>query len=180
MTTTPASPIVNRFGRKPGRGIRPWLLLPKVIAICIYVGGLASVLGMLIASGFASMDVSDARRELVLNVVSRLMVFLVVPALLIAMMMGIALFCQHPKEFSRMRWWRLKMLLLFVVIPTSHFFCRSRFTLLRDASDRIVSTSLAHQLMWGLAGALAGSVLIFILGRIKPRLGTPTLKRPTE
>ena len=32
-------PYTNIFGRKPGRGVRPWLLIPKVIAVATFVGG---------------------------------------------------------------------------------------------------------------------------------------------
>src|SRR5580765_4569297 len=80
--------IENRYGRKGGRGIRPWLLIPKIIAVIVYVGGLAS--------DFTSLDLADPRRQLVLHQVSRLMVFLVVPALLLALVMGFALLMQFP------------------------------------------------------------------------------------
>ncbi len=34
--------VPNQFGRKGGRGLRPWLLLPKMLAVGLYLGGLAA------------------------------------------------------------------------------------------------------------------------------------------
>ncbi|HEY7087424.1 MAG TPA: hypothetical protein VH518_04995 [Tepidisphaeraceae bacterium] len=172
MTQSPVQPeIVNIYGRKGGRGIRPWLLLPKVIAVAIYVGGLTGVLGLWLASDFTSLELNDPRRALVLDQVSRLMVFLVVPALLVAIIFGIALLLQHPKQLLRMRWLQVKLIGLAILIPSSHFYCRARFTLLRQATDHTQSDEWARQLTLGLLVALLGSICVVILGRLKPRLG---------
>jgi uncharacterized membrane protein len=162
---------VNIHGRKGGRGVRPWLLIPKVIAIAIYVGGLATVLGLWLFSDFASIPLGDPRRELVLRVVSRLMVFVVVAALLISIALGIALFLQHPRMFARSRWFQVKALLIAFVVPVSHFYCRWCFTHLAEVTDPSANAILARQLTAGLVFALVGSVLIVIIGRLKPRLG---------
>jgi hypothetical protein len=168
MTKSP----VNRFGRKGGRGIRPWLLIPKVIAVMIYIGGLTAALGLWIGSDFSSFDLSDPRRKLVLDQVGHLMVFLVVPALLAAMGFGVALLLQHPAQFLRMRWLQVKLIGLVILIPLAHLFCRSRMVALRQATDAATNQALAHQLRWGLGLTLAGSIVVVILGRLKPRLGT--------
>jgi uncharacterized membrane protein len=163
--------IVNKFGRKGGRGIRPWLLLPKVIAFCVYLGGLTTVLVLWVASDFQSLDLGDPRRKMVLDQVSRLMVFLVVPALLVTIVLGVSLLMQYPRHFLRTRWLRVKLLSLVIVIPASHFYCETRFVQLRVVSDQQRSNVLARQLTMGLGGALIGSAWIVVMGRLKPRLG---------
>src|SRR4051794_27195763 len=112
----------NHSARQSRPGARPWLLISKVIAFSIYIGGLATVLALWIASGFTSFDLTDPRRTLVLDQVGTLMVFLVVPALLLAIFLGVGLLLQHPKQFIRMRWMQVKLLSLTILIPFSHLF----------------------------------------------------------
>ncbi|HVT90832.1 MAG TPA: hypothetical protein VHD56_18405 [Tepidisphaeraceae bacterium] len=164
-------PIVNRHGRVGGRGIRPWLLAPKIVAVIIYVGGLATVLGLWNASDFKSLSLTDPRRTLVLDQVSRLMVFLVVPALLVALISGLALLMQHPRVFLKTPWIRVKIIALLILIPASHFYCRSCFIALRNATNQSASDSVANQLNIGFILAFAGSVCIVLIGRFKPRFG---------
>lgn len=163
--------IVNKYGRNGGRGIRPWLLIPKIIGVMVYVGGLATVLGLWVASDFKSLDLHDPRRQLVLDQVSRLMVFLVVPALILALLMGFALLMQFPKMFIRTRWWQVKFLALAIVIPSAHFYCRAKFTGMKGAIDKTTSDVLAGEFTIGMSAALAGSIGVVILSRLKPRLG---------
>jgi hypothetical protein len=167
MTAT----YVNKFGRKPGRGIRPWMLLPKIVAIAVYIGGLASVLAIWLFSDIAALPLADPRRQFILDLVGSLMVRLVVPALLLAMLLGAGLFLQYPRHFLLIRWWQTKMVLLAIVIPTSHFFCRWQFLILRHTDQQATSALAARRLAWGLAFALVGSILVVSLGRLKPRLG---------
>jgi uncharacterized membrane protein len=162
---------VNRFGRKGGRGIRPWLLLPKILGVIVYVGGVATVLGLWLASDFTSLELTDPRRILVLHQVSRLMVFLVVPALLMAILFGIALLLQHPGPFLRMRWLQVKIVCLLILIPSSHFYCRTQFTVLKRTTDKLTSDGAASRFAAGMAAALLGSLCIVVIGRLKPRLG---------
>jgi uncharacterized membrane protein len=171
MTMTESTRITNRFGRKGGRGVRPWLLIPKVIAVAVYVGGLAAVLGLWIASGFGSIPLGDPRRGLVIDLVSRLMIFVVVPGLLVAMILGVALLLQLPRQFLRMRWLQVKLVSLAVLIPAGHLFCSSRLAMLRHATDASTNASVAREFTLGLALSLGGSIWIVILGRLKPRLG---------
>ncbi|HMB96084.1 MAG TPA: hypothetical protein VKK61_08610 [Tepidisphaeraceae bacterium] len=149
---------------------RPWLLLPKIIAFCVYVGGLATVLGFWIASDFTLLDLADPRRQLVLDQMGRVLVFLVVPALLATILFGILLLI-HTPQLLRMRWMRVKLISLIILIPASHFFCETRFSLIRHASDRSRSDSLAHQLTIGFVVSFAWAIWIVVLGRLKPRLG---------
>jgi hypothetical protein len=170
MTQT-TQPILTLPSRRAGRGVRAWLLIPKVIAVAIYVGGLAAVLGVWIFSDFASIPLDDPRHELVLRIVSRLMVFVVVAALLLAIALGAALFLQHPRLFLRARWFQVKAGLIAIVVPVSHFYCRWCFTQLAHVTDAAANAALARQLTAGLTFALLGSILIVIIGRLKPRFG---------
>lgn len=169
---------VNKPELSKGRSIRPWLLIPKIIGVMIYVGGVATVLGLWLASDFTSMDITDPRRQLVLHQVSRLMVFLVVPALILALLMGTALLLQQPKVFLRTRWWQIKFLALAIVIPAAHFYCRAKFTILKETTSKATSDAVASQFTMGLTAALIGSIGVVVLSRLKPRLGQKTTSSP--
>jgi uncharacterized membrane protein len=162
----------NMYGRRGGRGVRPWLLVPKVVAIALYVGGLAAVTFIWVGSRYNAMAPDDARRQWVLNLVGRMMVFFVVPALLIAMVLGVLLLLQHPRVYLRMRWLRVKLLLLLIVIPFGHFWCRTQTLKLRDAGTSIEARNVAaSRLSMGLIGTLIGSIGVVVIGRSRPRLG---------
>lgn len=163
--------IINIHGRRGGRGLRPWMLIPKVVAFSVYIGGLTTVLGLWIASDFTSLGLDDPRRALVLRLVGRLMVYVVVPALLVTIGLGIALLMQFPAVMLRMRWMQLKLASLMLLVPASHFFCETRFVILRQATEKALSDSAARQFTLGIACALIGSIWIVALGRLKPRFG---------
>jgi len=166
------SEYANRFGRRGGRGIRPWLLVPKVIAVCIYIGSLASATAIWLASDFPALAPNDPHRLWVMNLVGRLVMYLVVPALLAAMAFGVALFLQHPRQFIRMRWLIVKLISLAILIPSAHAACSSRLAILRRAFEQSTADdAAAWQLAAGLLITLAASIWIVILGRLKPRLG---------
>lgn len=167
----PAEPR-NIHGRKPGRGARPWLLLPKLIFVAFYLGGLAATVALWLISRFPALHPSDPKRLWTLNLVGNLLEFFVVPALLLAIIMGLALLLQMPRLFLRMRWMIVKLISLFLLIPASHFYLSSRLALLRQAFLNDTSDpTLERQFTWGLLAALAGSTWIVILARLKPRLG---------
>lgn len=151
--------------------MRPWLLIPKVIAFTLYVGGLAAVLGLWLASDFASLDLHDPRRQFVLAQVRSLMIFLVVPALLLAIALGIGLLMQFPRQLLRMRWMQVKLVSLFILVPLAHLYCESRFVALRRVTEQAASDQYAAQFTVGLLAVLVGSIWIVVLGRLKPRFG---------
>lgn len=172
---------VNQFGRKSGRGIRPWLLLPKVIAIGLCLGGLAAALVLWLASGFEGLPANDPRRLDLIGQMRTLMLCLIVPALLAAIIFGVLLLLQHPRAFVRMRWLIVKLASIAVVVAGGHVFVSSRLRLLRDGYHAgIADPSAARQFALGLAAVLAGSVWITILGRLKPRLGQNWAKTYTQ
>jgi uncharacterized membrane protein len=164
-------PYTNVHGRKPGRGIRPWLIAAKVIAVALYVGGLASVTFIWLTSDYNALPPDDPRRQWLLNLVGRMMVYFVVPALLVAMLLGVLLLLQHPRVFLRMRWLQVKLILLLILIPAGHFWCRARVRELRNLhAPPKVHHLAARGLSWGLVGTLVGSVVVVVIGRTKPRL----------
>jgi hypothetical protein len=163
---------VNRFGRRQGRGIRPWLLLPKVVAVGLYLGGLGAALVVWLTGDLASLDKGDPRRVWIINEVAGLMVWLVVPSVHCAMVLGVGLLLQHARQLLRMRWLVVKLASLAVLLPAAHWFCASRLASLRQAATaHTANDGAAAQFAWGSVLALAGSLWIVVLGRLKPRLG---------
>lgn len=190
---------VNQHGRKPGRGIRPWLLIPKVLAVGIYFGTVvtATVLwfrgptasphgeqsavessGELggepgIQTGIQTGIQSGIEQTLAhIDLISFLFRFVIVPALLATMLFGILLLLQHPRVLSRMRWWRVKMVSLAIFIPSMHLFMSSALASLREATQSHASTAgIEGQLNVGFVVTLLCSGWFIYLGRHKPRLG---------
>lgn len=174
-TTRPARTYVNVFGRRPGRGIRPWLLIPKVLAVAVYLGGLAAATFIWISGGYTALPAGDPRRAWLLDLVGQLMVLLVVPALLAALTLGALLFLQYPGTFLRMRWIRTKLLTLLILIPAGHFWCRAQTQVLRDGQATAERQMIAaNRLSTGMSATLAGSVFVVAIGRLKPRFGQAT------
>ncbi|MCY2951306.1 MAG: hypothetical protein NTU53_04925 [Planctomycetota bacterium] len=162
----------NRFGRRPGRGRRPFILLPKLIALALFVGSLASLLIIWFGSAFTSLPPADPRRLLLLRLISLLVRFLTIPALLAALLFGLALFLQHPRQFIRMRWLIVKLATLAILMPAAHLFLYTRMELLRDAfAHHTTNPPAESQFAYGFATVLAISIFVVILGRLKPRLG---------
>ena len=176
MTTTERAsetPVAaNVHGRRGGRGVRPWLLVPKVVAIALYVGGLAAATFVWVGGDYNAIPAGDPRRAWLINLVGRMMVYLVVPALIVAILLGVLLLLQHPGIYLRMRWLRAKLLLILLVIPFGHFWCRAQTLQLRDpAASPEAQSAAARRLSFGLAGTLAGSIIVVVIGRSRPRLG---------
>ncbi len=168
---------VNKSGRKPGRGIRPWLLIPKVLCVAIVFGGLVAALAI-------SMRVHQATPRQWLVVISDLnWIFTraIVPGLLGSIGFGIALLMQHPRELIRMRWLRLKLLLLVVGLPTLHLWMSHLLSGMRESATEAEKLTnmlgepvrLEHwtQFRIGLVIGVATVALIICIGRQKPRLG---------
>lgn len=163
---------INIYGRRGGRGIRPWLIIPKIIFIAMYLGGLAAVTFIWITSDFNSLAPDDPRRAWVLHLVGLLMVRFVVPCLVVVLILGIVLLAQMPRVFLRMRWLQVKLIALVILIPTGHFWCRARVNVLRNPhAPPGVHQIAARELSQGLVGTLLGSIAIVAIGRLKPRFG---------
>ncbi len=156
----------NKHGRKPGRGIRPWLLLPKVLAVGMYFGGQAAVMTL----WYCPPRINIIRPSM--TYAAFLFSLLVLPALLVTDSFGILLLLQHPKLLLRQRWLQVKLALLALVLPAMHLFFVARFNTMGD-ENRLLADRLraAEQLDWGLPLLLLATMGIIILGRLKPSLG---------
>lgn len=166
-----SSGYVNRFGRRGGRGFRPWLLLPKVIAVAIYLGGLSAVLLILATSRLGQLDPTDPRHGAAIQQISLLFRRLIIPSMVAAIVLGVGLLLQHPRVFLQMRWVQIKLLSLAILLPCGHFYCRSYMKLMRQAVDQQTAVSAARHLTVGVAAVLIGSAWVIVVGRLKPRFG---------
>jgi hypothetical protein len=102
MSTT----YTNKHGRKQTRGARPYLLLPKVLCVGAYFGGL---LAMLVAE-----EAGEIHRVIVL------------PALGAAMLLGAGLLAMHGGILLKMRWLSTKLLLTMFGLVGGHIWFESR------------------------------------------------------
>ncbi|MEX0777156.1 MAG: hypothetical protein WD042_15735 [Phycisphaeraceae bacterium] len=160
--------------RSPTRGLRPWLLIPKVIAVGLFAGGLAAaaVLWFAHSAELARFDKPRPQDLWLVNVLGTMFRYLIIPALLAAIVLGISLFLQHPRIFLRLRWLQVKLTIVLVMTPASHLWMSSRLGVLRQAYEGGATNAAAvAQLNLGFAVTLAWVVLVIVLGRLKPRLG---------
>ncbi len=173
--------FVNQFGRRPGRGVRPWLLIPKLLAVAVYFGGLAAAAALWWDGGWGRLDKADPSRLLLVERVSVIFVRVVVPGLVAAMLLGTVLLWHHGRVLLRMRWLRLKLVMVAIGVPTMHLIMSSRLGQLRQAAvDHQVNDSAASQFTWALIVLIAWSLALIVLGRLKPRLGQPTASWSTQ
>jgi hypothetical protein len=160
----------NIHGRKPGRGWRPWLLIPKYAAAAVFLGGLVSLLVLGFLPPAPTTQDGWARLSALIH---DAYAFVIVPGLLGALILGVLLALAHPLTFIRMRWLQLKLVLITAFVPTLHVFMSHRSIALRDAvarEDFAAAAQLRQELMAGTLTAIAFALLIIVLGRLKPRL----------
>lgn len=167
-----ATEYVNIHGRRWGRGIRPWLLVPKVICVSVFLGGLVSVLvlGYLPAPPATHEGWLDHARFL-----RRAYVCVIVPALVGAMFMGLLLLSAHFTALIRMRWMQVKLVLMAVFVPSMHTYMQNRSIALREVlesnGDLALAGTLRGDMLAGNVATLAFALAAMFLGRVKPRLG---------
>jgi hypothetical protein len=159
--------LANVHGRKPTRGLRPWLLIPKVVAVG-FVLGLSIVELLLTNWARQSADFGDAdyaAHDLFL--VKHFLTHFLEPAVGLAALLGLLLFLQHPAVFLRQRWWQGKMVLL-AATGAASLWLAGRLELLGPGS----LSSLWRQVAWGQWGLIGLTISVIVLGRLKPRLGS--------
>ena len=164
---------VNIYGRKGGRGVRPWLLIPKVLCLSIFVGAYvaATVLWFYYRLGYSDRAVWPVRA------VSVVFLSVIVPSLIATLLFGLLLFAQHPKVFITRRWLQAKLVIAVALIGT-HTIARGTFQSIKavvlddswQGATAEIETECARFSMCLIVG-LAGAVLLVLLGRLKPRLG---------
>lgn len=170
MPDQPSSDVVNIFGRRWGRGSRPYLLVAKLLGVAAFLGGQMAILAELARPMAADLIAWQNRSEFL----ERVYPWVVLPGLFLAMASGFVLFISAWRAFIRMRWFVGKMLLFVAAGPILHLWTRSRVMRIDAAGEPMSLESagmLSSELRWAaLAGIVFGAGLL-ILGRVKPRLG---------
>jgi len=160
----------NRHGRKPGRGLRPWLLVPKFIAVAMYLGGLAAVGAILLAGGERGREQWAAVFEHVALVFD----WIIIPGISAAVALGIGLVLLHGRVMLRMRWLQAKIALAAVCIPPLHFFGHETMEHVEHelrAGEPDGPTGLIDAFVLIVGAAIVFGLVMMWLGRYKPRLG---------
>ncbi len=153
---------VNIHGRRGGRGVRPWLLIPKYLCVAMVLGGIVSA-GTVLRQLYST---PAADQRAMLDVIGRLFTWQVVPATIGAIILGGLLLLQHPRELLRMRWLQVKLALLIAGIPLVHVVLSGSLADLREQPE-----GSGKDFGRKLAMAAMLLVVVIIIGRLKPRLG---------
>ena len=164
---------VNKHGRRPGRGIRPWLLIPKILSVAALFGGFLAAAVLL----HASAPQTHEQWTFVITTASTLFLYLIVPAVLCVVLFGVLLFWQHPKVFLKMRWFQVKVVLLILTLPPLHLTGRWLIHHARealDAGDLDRVAELMGRFTLTVDIAVIALIVVITIGRHKPRFG----KRP--
>jgi hypothetical protein len=172
MLPMSSSSYRNIHGRKWGRGLRPYLLLPKVILVGIFLGGIVSVLMLAFLEPPPGTHPEWTRHA---RLIQSMYIRVIVPALVGTLVTGILLSLSHLRAFLRMRWFQLKLALIVAFVPALHVIMRERSLALRAAlaepEDLAAAAVLRTHMMWGTLVVLLFALVVILLGRIKPRLG---------
>lgn len=155
-----STPILQNPARRGGRGLRPWLLIPKLLCVCVALGALVTGTVIWVMLGAARADWLFAIEYIIF---ARVMV----PALVGAIFFGVLLFLQHPRIFIRMRWLQTKLATAAIFLPVLHVWVTSQFFALSRANSKADSATLITTL--GIA--IVTFVVLIVLGRQKLRLG---------
>ncbi len=163
----------NIHGRKAGRGVRPYLIVVKVLSVAAFVGGLISVL-VVALTGPPPQDLEAWWAQA--DLIRRIFLGVIIPGLTVAMVTGVLLFASIWQVMLRMRWFVTKAILVVVCVPSLHVFMHGRSLALRaalnaDPPDLTAAETIRSHLLAGTLAALAFAVAAVILGRVKPRLG---------
>ncbi len=168
---------INKHGRKPGRGLRPWLLIPKLLSVAALFGGFLAASVLL----HTREPATDAQWAELIETVGVLFRRLIVPAVFCVVIFGVLLLVQHWRVFLAMRWMRLKLLLLLLALPPLHLTGRwligeARLALAAGDLERVAELMGRFTLTADLA--VAALALVMVIGRHKPRLGQTPRARP--
>jgi uncharacterized membrane protein len=160
----------NKHGRRPGRGVRPWLLIPKVLSVGALFGGFMGASVLLHASD----PQNPEQWARLIETVGTLFRRLIVPAVLCVILFGALLLLQHMRVFLTLRWVRVKLVLLLVTLPPLHLTGRwlidhARRALEAGQLDRVEELMRRFTLTVDLA--VLAVIVVVVIGRHKPRLG---------
>lgn len=160
---------VNQYGRRGGRGIRPLLLIPKIVGVAMFVGGLASMA----AISLLTEAETDAEVHAVGRVLFLVQVYVVEAGLALAAIAGTLLLIQHVHILLRMRWLQAKLALLALSMPYMLWSMIQLTHAMRhnQAGVDSMTPQMALQAFgYFTCGAIVVSITLIVLGRHKPRL----------
>jgi hypothetical protein len=165
--------VRNIHGRRGGRGARPYLLVAKLLGVSAFLGGLISVL-VLVLMPDSGGDAEVWRMRA--GQVRRAFEFVIVPGLLLAMLSGLVLLASVWRALIRMRWFVVKVVLVVACVPTLHVYMHGRSLALakslgQDPPNLVAAGEIRSQMIAGAVAALVFGGVVLVLGRIKPRLG---------
>ena len=171
---------VNKFGRKGGRGLRPWLLIPKVLGVATYFGGTVAATSL----AFVTQPTTIEEHQALARVIGSIFLFAAVPGLIVAIVCGAGLLIHHGRPFLRLRWLQVKLGVLLVTIPALHLWMSSHVKHLGAfdaAADGPLPEATLTAIRGGLIVATVTAAMVIVLGRHKPRLGQrPVVKGKVE
>jgi len=164
---------VNIYGRRGGRGWRPWVLLPKVLAVGVLLGGLVAAAILIFTSNPQGATAwRDWERQ-----ITHLYHYAIIPAAATAVMCGILLLGMHelglPGVMLRQRWVQVKLLLAGPSVLMLHLASRTLLhDLRRDINNGLVRPQ-EHLETLGVVTLLGIGLVVgvIVLGRLKPGLG---------
>lgn len=160
----------NKHGRRPGRGLRPFILIPKILSVGALFGGFLAVAVLLNASNPQTLEqwrhLDDS--------VNILFTHLIVPAVFCVIGFGLILLWMHWRALLAMRWVKVKLVLLILVLPPLHLTGRYLtgqldIALQQGNLDRVAMLMGRFTLTIDLAVLAVALVIGF--SRHKPRLG---------
>lgn len=160
--------------RVAGRGIRPWLIAPKLLGVAVFLGGLIALACYCL---LIEAPVEDPAAWIIIRrSIAAIFWPCVFGGLVLTVLAGAALLMQMPRIFWRQRWFRVKVIALIVIIPACHLWARSHMLAFDAAlADGRLDSLPDHLRMLGVIFAIT-AVLFFavtVIGRIKPRFSQP-------
>ena len=171
----------NKHGRKPGRGLRPWVLIPKVLCVGAVFGGFLAAGTLLHAS---DPQTAEQWQDLIRSM-ETLFLRLIVPAVFGVVIFGILLLWMHWRAFLGMRWVWTKLILLLIALPPLHLSGRWHLHHARAALTQGDLESVATLMgRFTITVDITILAVAFVIGfaRHKPRLGQKpkTVKQQRE
>jgi uncharacterized membrane protein len=163
----------NIYGRRWGRGARPYLLMIKIVFVATLIGGLVSLLALVL---LPAKTASIEARQAYADALHRAYAYVIIPSLVGAMVAGLALLASAWRALLRMRWLQLKLSLIVALVPILHAYMRSHSLSLQalaaqEQPDPAALATAHHQILAGTVAVLVFALLTATLGRVKPRLG---------
>ena len=166
----PMSSTPDNIPRRGGRGLRPWLILPKFIAVGLLLGGITTNLVILIL--YTDEKVTYMNCPATVELMRWIFRLMVIPGSSLAILAGLCLAAtNHWAVMTRQRWLQLKIMIVVTAIPILHFWLRHQLNTLHHGNTG-VETDLSIGYLHTVLIIAAGIILLLIwLGRIKPKLG---------